>query len=699
MVLTEIFLYTILGSSLLGLAIAFFLARQVLRYDAGDASMRKISKAINSGANTYLKRQFKTISFVLVLLAAFLFFTAPNSFLGWGRAGAFLIGAFFSGLVGTFGMNIATRANSRVVQAAKKSYKEALELAFKAGATTGMLMVGLGLLGATIIYIIYREQATQVLIGFGFGGSLLALFMRVGGGIFTKAADVGADLVGKIEKEIPEDDPRNAAVIADQVGDNVGDCAGMAADLFESYEVTLVAAMILGGMTFGIKGVIFPLLVRALGIITSALGIFSVRSAEDEGGMFAIQRAFTFSAAISIFGFYLLGKYYVGDLRFFWATTVGIVLAVIISLLTEYFTGSHPPVKEIAKNAQTGAATTILSGLTAGFESSVWAIFVIGATILASFVIFADPLQAAYGVALAGMGMLTTTGLIVSMDSYGPIADNAQGIAEMAKLKGKVLEVLPKLDAIGNTTKAATKGFAISSAVVAATSLFESFIVDTGLSGINISNPVVFVGLLIGGAIPFLFSSLTIQAVSRAAFQIVNEVRRQFKEIPGLMSGKSEPEYDKVVDICTKASIRELLTPALIAILVPITLGFLLKEEALGAFLAGTILTGQLLAVFMANSGGAWDNAKKMIEEGLYGGRGSPAHKASVVGDTVGDPLKDTAGPAMNPLIKVMNLVALLIAPLMVKYKTLTPSLWLLVIGGLLITSGAVWFSKRGSNG
>jgi len=699
MVLTEIFLYTILGSSLLGLAIAFFLARQVLRYDAGDASMRKISKAINSGANTYLKRQFKTISFVLVLLAAFLFFTAPNSFLGWGRAGAFLIGAFFSGLVGTFGMNIATRANSRVVQAAKKSYKEALELAFKAGATTGMLMVGLGLLGATIIYIIYREQATQVLIGFGFGGSLLALFMRVGGGIFTKAADVGADLVGKIEKEIPEDDPRNAAVIADQVGDNVGDCAGMAADLFESYEVTLVAAMILGGMTFGIKGVIFPLLVRALGIITSALGIFSVRSAEDEGGMFAIQRAFTFSAAISIFGFYLLGKYYVGDLRFFWATTVGIVLAVIISLLTEYFTGSHPPVKEIAKNTQTGAATTILSGLTAGFESSVWAIFVIGATILASFVIFADPLQAAYGVALAGMGMLTTTGLIVSMDSYGPIADNAQGIAEMAKLKGKVLEVLPKLDAIGNTTKAATKGFAISSAVVAATSLFESFIVDTGLSGINISNPVVFVGLLIGGAIPFLFSSLTIQAVSRAAFQIVNEVRRQFKEIPGLMSGKSEPEYDKVVDICTKASIRELLTPALIAILVPITLGFLLKEEALGAFLAGTILTGQLLAVFMANSGGAWDNAKKMIEEGLYGGRGSPAHKASVVGDTVGDPLKDTAGPAMNPLIKVMNLVALLIAPLMVKYKTLTPSLWLLVIGGLLITSGAVWFSKRGSHG
>ena len=699
MILTETLLNLVLGSSLLGLALAFFLARQVLRYDAGSPSMRKISKAINSGANTYLKRQFKTISFVLVLLAAFLFFTAPNSFLGWGRAGAFLVGAFFSGLVGTFGMNIATRANSRVVQTAKKSYKEALELAFKAGATTGMLMVGLGLLGATIIYMIYREQATQVLIGFGFGGSLLALFMRVGGGIFTKAADVGADLVGKIEKEIPEDDPRNAAVIADQVGDNVGDCAGMAADLFESYEVTLVAAMILGGMTFGIKGVIFPLLVRALGIITSALGIFSVRSAEDEGGMFAIQRAFTFSAAISIFGFYLLGKYYVGDLRFFWATTVGIVLAVIISLLTEYFTGSHPPVKEIAKNTQTGAATTILSGLTAGFESSVWAIFVIGATILASFVIFADPLQAAYGVALAGMGMLTTTGLIVSMDSFGPIADNAQGIAEMANLKGKVLEVLPKLDAIGNTTKAATKGFAISSAVVAATSLFESFIVDTGLSGINISNPVVFVGLLIGGAIPFLFSSLTIQAVSRAAFQIVNEVRRQFKEIPGLMSGKAEPEYDKVVDICTKASLRGLLTPALIAILVPITLGFLLKEEALGAFLAGTILTGQLLAVFMANSGGAWDNAKKMIEEGLYGGKGSPAHKASVVGDTVGDPLKDTAGPAMNPLIKVMNLIALLIAPLVVKYKTLTPSLWLLVIGGLLITSGAVWFSKRGSHG
>lgn len=695
---TNQLLTLVLGASVFGLLVAAFLAKRVLSTDPGDEKMQKLSRIISQGANTYLKRQFKAIAGLIIILTIFLYFTAQTSFLGLGRSLAFLMGAFFSGLVGTIGMNLATRSNTRVAQAAKKSYKSALELAFRAGATNGMLMVGLGLLGATIIYLFYREQATGVLLGFAFGGSLLALFMRVGGGIYTKAADVGADLVGKVEKGIPEDDPRNPAVIADLVGDNVGDCAGMAADLFESYEVTLVSAMILGGLTFGPIGVIFPLLVRAIGVITSTIGVFLVKTKESGGGMAAIQKAFAASALVSVLGFYLLSRFYTHDYRFFWATTIGIAVAVVISLLTEYFTGDHSPVKEIAKNTQTGAATTILSGLTIGFESSVWAILVIGITIAGSFFIFQDPLQAAYGIALVGMGMLTTTGLIVSMDSYGPIADNAQGIAEMAGLKGKALRVLPKLDSIGNTTKAATKGFAISSAVIAAISLFESYTADAHLSFINAANPVVFVGLLIGGAVPFLFSSLAIKAVSRAAFKIINEVRRQFKEVKGIMTGQKEPDYDQVVDICTRASLKELLTPALLAILVPIIVGFLLKEEALGAFLAGTILVGQLLAVFMSNAGGAWDNAKKMIEEGLYGGKGSEAHKASVVGDTIGDPFKDTAGPALNPLIKVMNLVALLIVPLVVKYQTLTPAMWLFMGAAVFLVAGSIWFSKRKSS-
>lgn len=693
----EIILYTTLGSSLFGLATAFFLAKRVLSFDPGTSQMQSISSAIQEGANAYLKRQFKSILAVIVFLTGFLYLTAADPYLGIGRAGAFLVGAFFSALVGTVGMNIATRANTRVAQASTRSYREPLMLAFQAGATTGMLTVGLGLLGATVIYWIYREQATQVLVGFGFGGSLLALFMRVGGGIYTKAADVGADLVGKVEKGIPEDDPRNAAVIADQVGDNVGDCAGMAADLFESYEVTLVAAMILGGATFGLPGVLFPLAVRALGVFTSALGIFSVRPANGGEGMGSIIKAFILSALVSILGFFALSYFWISDLRLFAATTVGIALAVVIFLLTDYFTGNHTPVKEIARNTQTGPATTILSGLTSGFESTVWAILVIGITILAAFAIFGDPLEAAYGIALAGMGMLTTTGLIVSMDSFGPIADNAQGISEMAKMKGKALEVLPKLDSIGNTTKATTKGFAIASAVVAAVALFESFIEETGVSGIAVDKPTVFVGLLIGGAIPFLFSSLTIDAVSRAAFKIVEEVRRQFKEIKGLMEGTAKPDYSRAIDISTAAAQKGLIPPALIAILSPILIGFLLKEEALGAFLAGTILTGQLLAVFMVNTGGAWDNAKKMIEGGLYGGKGSEPHKAGVVGDTVGDPLKDTAGPAINPLIKVINLIALLVAPLVVKNQTLTPMLWVMVIGGTIILFGSLWWGKRAS--
>ena len=691
---TDFILQITLGSSIFGLFVAFWLARTVLAFDPGTPAMVKISAAIQEGANAYLKRQLKSIIVVTAFLASFLYFTAATPYLGWGRAVAFLVGAFFSALVGTIGMNIATRANTRVAQAATRSYREAMMLAFRAGATTGMLTVGLGLLGATVIYWIYRDLATEVLVGFGFGGSLLALFMRVGGGIYTKAADVGADLVGKVEKGIPEDDPRNAAVIADQVGDNVGDCAGMAADLFESYEVTLVAALILGGITFGLPGVLFPLAVRALGVFTSALGIFSVKPQRNRG-MAAIIGAFTTSALVSIIGFFILSYFWIGDLRFFAATTIGIILSVIIFLLTDYFTGDHSPVKTVAKNTQTGHATTILSGLNFGFESSVWSILTIGVTIVSAFALFGNPLEAAYGIALAGMGMLTTTGLIVSMDSFGPITDNAQGISEMAKMKGKALKILPKLDSIGNTTKATTKGFAIASAVVAAVALFESLIEATGVPGISIDKPIVFVGLLVGGAIPFLFTSLMLTAVGKGAFRIVQEVRRQFKEIKGLMEGKGEPDYSRVVDLATSAAQQALITPALIAVLAPLIIGLLLKEEALGAFLAGLILSGQLLAVFRANAGGAWDNAKKMIEDGLYGGKGSEAHHAAVVGDTIGDPLKDTAGPAMNPLIKVINLIALLAAPAIVSNQTLSPTLWAAVAAGIFLLAASIWWSKR----
>lgn len=665
----NLFLGTIMGISIVGISFGLYLAKYVLSQKLPKGEAEEVSRAIQSGANAYLKRQFKTIAPLVLIITTVLYITAPIKELALARSLAFIMGALFSGIIGTVGMNIATKANARVTQAATKGFKEAMTLAFKAGATTGMLTIGLGLLGATIIYSIFREKATEVLVGFGFGGSLLALFMRVGGGIYTKAADIGADLVGKVEKNIPEDDPRNAAVIADQVGDNVGDCAGMAADIFESYEVTLVAAMILGGLSFGLPGVLFPLAVRALGIVTSIAGILSIKPEGNTiaDGSRAIIKSFTISSLLSIAGFWYFSQSIIRSPNPAIAATLGIILAFVIFVLTDYATGDHGPVKNIAKQSQSGAATTILSGLVEGFSSTVWAILAIGLTIVASFIIFNDPVEAAYGVALAGMGMLTTTGLIVSMDSFGPIADNAQGVAELAKMKGKVLNILPKLDSIGNTTKATTKGFAIGSAVVAAVSLFESYLADTGLPGINIAAPYAFVGLLIGGAIPFLFSSLSIKAVSESAYAIINEVRRQFKETPEIMKGTKKPDYGKVVDLTTKAALSALATPAIIAITTPILVGLLLKAEGLGAFLAGSILSGQLLAVFMANAGGAWDNAKKMIEEGLYGGKGSDTHKAAVVGDTVGDPLKDTAGPAMNPLIKVINLVALLIAPIIVR--------------------------------
>jgi K(+)-stimulated pyrophosphate-energized sodium pump len=688
MIATNTLLAIILASAIAAVLVALGLAKYALSREKGNEKMEAVSRAVQSGANAYLKRQFKTIIPIIVILTIFLYISAPIKSLALGRAGAFLLGAFFSALVGTIGMNIATRANVKVAQAATKDFGAALSLALKAGATTGMLTVGLGLLGATLIFWHYGSLATEVLIGFGFGGSLLALFMRVGGGIYTKAADVGADLVGKVEKDIPEDDPRNAAVIADQVGDNVGDCAGMAADLFESYEVTLVAAMILGAATFGIAGVLFPLAVRALGIGTSILGIFTINPKNKDSireGMYSILKGFGVATVVSIIGFLALSKYFTGDFKLAIATTLGIVLSVAIFLLTDYATGDHKPVKDIVKQSQTGPATVILSGLTGGFSSTVWAILAIGATILVSFLLFSNPLVAAYGVALAGMGMLTITGLIVSMDSYGPISDNAQGISELAGMKGKALDILNKLDSIGNTTKATTKGFAIASAVIAAVSLFESYLESSHLGGINIAHPEVFVGFLIGGALPFLFSSLTIKAVSDSCFAVINEVRRQFREMPGIMKGTQKPDYARVVDLTTKAALSALASPAIIAIIVPILVGVTLHAEALGGYLAGAILTGQLLAVFMANTGGAWDNAKKTIEAGVFGGKGSDEHKAAVVGDTVGDPLKDTAGPAINPLIKVMNLVALLIAPVIISMKVASPTYWAVVVGGMAI--------------
>ncbi len=701
-------LWAVLATAIAGLLYAGILMGQVLREDKGTAEMQEISNSIRIGSNAYLYRQFKTIAFLILLLTAALYFTAGEKHIALGRACAFLMGSIFSATVGFVGMNLAVRGNVRVAAAANRgSFSDALKIAYRTGTITGMLTDGLGLFGGTLIFMIYGEKAYEVLLGFGFGGTLLALFMRVGGGIFTKAADVGADLVGKIEKNIPEDDPRNAATIADNVGDNVGDCAGMAADIFESYEVTIVSAMILGWASFGHKGVIFPLLVRAVGVVSSIIGTYAVRTKEEvRDAMKAINVGFVLSAVISIAGFAVIGFLYLRfpeaqshpfwvsfgvpglDMRPVWTTLVGIILAITINRVTEYFTDTDkPPVKSIAESCQTGHATNIITGLAIGLESSVWAILVIAFSIVTSAFIYqgTNPTFVAYGVAMCGIGMLTLTGNNISMDVFGPVADNANGIGEMAHLPKEARQILADLDAVGNTTKAITKGIAIASAVVAAISLFNAYITDISnitnqsydmiAATLSVSFPNVFVGLLIGGAIPFLFSSLTIKAVGRAAFLIVYEVRAQLQD-KEIWEGRKLPDYARVVAICTAAAQKELIRPGLLAILAPLLVGFLLKKEALGGFLAGMILSGQLLAVFMANAGGGWDNAKKLIEDGAFGGKGSEAHKASVTGDTVGDPLKDTAGPALNPLIKVMNMVALLSIPLVVKYENSPVVFW-----------------------
>jgi K(+)-stimulated pyrophosphate-energized sodium pump len=677
-------LYTIIIVALGALFYAFLLSRQVLKLSKGSGKILEVWNGVKQGANAYLRRQFKSIILLIGVLAIFLYLSAalanaPFS-ISLGRAAAFLMGAFFSAMVGFLGMNIAVQGNIRTAVVAGKSFRESLKVAYRSGTVTGMLTDGLGLLGGTLIFLIYLKDAPQVLLGFGFGGTLLALFMRVGGGIYTKAADVGADLVGKVEKGIPEDDPRNAAVVADLVGDNVGDCAGMAADIFESYEVTMVSAMLLGLAIkpFEFKWIVFPLLVRAIGVISTIIGTYLVSLWPDnltKGNAFkAMDLSYDVSSAISGASFLILAQFYVGDLRVFLATAVGILLAISFNKLANYFTSpDKKPVDQIARSAQTGAAPLLLNGLALGFESTVWVLLVIAATVVASVIFFtgAGVIFTMYGVALTGIGMLTLTGNNISMDTFGPIVDNAGGLAEMAGADEKTRSALAALDQAGNTTKAVTKVIAIASAVIAAISLFASYAEAVGLGqiiSIDITSPIVFVGLLVGGSLPFLFSSISIRAVGRTASKIIEECRVQFK-IPGVMEGTVLPDYAKVVSLVTSAAQRELIGLALLGILAPILAGLLLGEYALGAFLAGVILVGQLLAVFMANTGAAWDNAKKKIEDGFYGGKGSEEHKASVIGDTVGDPLKDTAGPALNPMIKVMNLISLLFVPIIIEIR------------------------------
>jgi K(+)-stimulated pyrophosphate-energized sodium pump len=750
--------------AILGLAYAVFLRNQILKEDKGSTKMQEVWGAIRDGADAYLRRQLRSILPLVIVLTIALFLSVyivpptPEAMerfagldesrvrliIGLARAAAFVMGAGFSLAVGQIGMRMAVQANVRVASASRRSFGDSLRIAYRAGTITGMLTDGLGLLGGTTIFILLGIAAPDALLGFGFGGTLLALFMRVGGGIFTKAADVGADLVGKVEAGIPEDDPRNPAVVADLVGDNVGDCAGMAADIFESYEVTIVSGLILGLALWHITGrmewIVFPLVVRGIGVLSSIIGTYVVRGGPGKSGnaMAAIFRGFLSSAAISAVLFFLAGFLYLNNAGMaewggWWRTplavAVGVLLAILIDRLTEYFTGTHnTPVKEIKRGADTGAATLILQGISVGYESSVWSILVIALTIVASIGIFgtipgiggADRTSfILYGVAMTGIGMLTLTGNNVAMDSFGPIADNANGIGEMSwsgqtdSETKAAQQIMADLDAVGNTTKAITKGVAIGSAVIAAVSLFGSYLVDVGRAqatlgipkaeqiaavGIRVDIPGVFVGMLIGGALPWLFSSFAIQAVSRAAAQIVNEARRQFRL--GVLEGKVKPDYRQAVSISTTAAQKELVSLALLGIVTPIVVGMVFQVEALGGFLAGIIVSGQLLAVFMNNAGGAWDNAKKLIEDEPRNpaentGKGSERHKASVVGDTVGDPLKDTSGPALNPMIKVVNLVSVIIAPVVVQYRNLGLGGWIVVLVLVGVLAWAILKSKK----
>ncbi len=732
------YVVAVAGIGVVALVMGAVFRREVLAAGDGTAKMQEIAQAVQEGASAYLNRQFRTLAGFAVLVFFLLFLLPADWDIRIGRSIFFLVGAGFSALIGYFGMWLAVRANVRMAAAAADHGRDsAMRIAFRTGGTVGMATVGLGLIGAAVVVLLYRSDAPSVLEGFGFGAALLAMFMRVGGGIFTKAADVGADLVGKVEQNIPEDDPRNAATIADNVGDNVGDCAGMAADLFESYAVMLVAALILGKAAFGSEGLVYPLIVPAIGALTAVLGVYVTRPRPGENGLRTINRSFYISAAISgvlcvIAAFLYLPSTF-GDLSGVstqiarldgspeliasGAVVLGIVLAGVILTLTGYFTGTeHRPVRDVGKTSLTGAATVILSGFALGLESAVYTALVIGGAVYAAFLLGGGSvIVSLFAIALAGCGLLTTVGVIVAMDTFGPVSDNAQGIAEMSgDVDAEGAQILTELDAVGNTTKAITKGIAISTAVLAATALFGSYndavstaVREAGiqLGGLTtaflseVSAPNVLVGIILGAAVVFLFSGLAVSAVGRAAGAVVYEVRRQFREIPGIMEGTGRPEYGRVVDICTKDSLGELATPGLLAAMAPIAVGFGLGVGPLAGYLAGAIATGTLMAILLANSGGSWDNAKKLVEDGNHGGKGSDAHEATIIGDTVGDPFKDTAGPAINPLIKVMNLVSVLIAPAVVQLSVgpdaNTPLRVGIAVLAVLVVVAAVTVSRR----
>ncbi|AKB77202.1 Pyrophosphate-energized proton pump [Methanosarcina horonobensis HB-1 = JCM 15518] len=656
-------------AGVISLVFAAFFAKSILKEDAGNKRMKEIAGAIQEGAMAYLNRQYKTIAMVSIILSLLILFLLDD---GLKIAIGFLAGAISSAAAGYIGMSVSVRANVRTANAASSGLEKAMSVAFRGGAVTGLAVVGLALLGTSSFYILYGN--VDLVVGFGFGASLISLFARVGGGIFTKAADVGADLVGKVEAGIPEDDPRNAGVIADNVGDNVGDCAGMGADLFETYVVTSLAAMLLGSLIISVyeNAILYPLMLGSAAIFASIISVFFVKVGKEGKIMQALYKGVGGSAVLSLIAFYFITDSLMGDIRFFFATIVGIVITVLMVIITEYYTStSYRPVKTIAASSETGAATNIISGLSIGFESTLIPTVVIVIGILISYFIVggaADSGIGLYGIAIAAVAMLSTTGMIVALDSYGPITDNAGGIAQMANLPAQVRKVTDALDAVGNTTKAVTKGYAIGSAALGALALFADYRSKVNLDGqsLNLDDPVVLSGLLLGALLPFVFSAVTMSAVGKAAFEVVNEVRRQFREIPGIMEGTAKPEYGRCVDIVTKAALHEMAMPGFLAVIIPLLVGFFLGPKALAGLLIGLIVVGFMLALMMDNGGGAWDNAKKLIEDGNHGGKGSEAHKAAVVGDTVGDPFKDTAGPALNALIKVVNMVAILFSSLLI---------------------------------